>query len=498
MRGFSAVAAIISVAALAACGGGSLSLTNTAPPASPPASDAASTPAAAASPAADTGSPAPTAPATAPPPGTTLATVDNIGATTVISNTDGDGFTAVHDLFDLSSNTDQSTIDTYDVAGNQLASLSAGSFTGDCGAADVENSAGRLIITLLITTTPAQGINPETYGLTMTAWNATTGSQVWTTTLQPNQDQSISCPSSGDGIVADLWNFVATLNGQWGVFEEPLADANGNSVFVAINLATGKTYTNANLMGVLGNDVVTGSGSSDDGSDAPTTLTITTPGSWQTLGTAAGPGAQSGNPQLQGDLSDGDTEQDFAVTGYTGTYGTPGSGIGAVATPDGDYLVATYTDSNGNDWYGGYTLPSLHQVWSDPIPQDASDQIVGISETSLLITRSDSNSSNDDTYLLSLDPKTGQQQWQTDISSGGSVCDLTSTEVLVAANGQLATLSAATGKQLSYESDPYTDDDGDAGCPAVVETGLSGIGITGGGDVISGSTNYTVLQLLTP
>jgi hypothetical protein len=435
----------------------------------------------------------PTSPATAPSPGTSLATVPDIGATREISNQQGDGFTAIHDV--LGQNyAEASTLDTYDVAGNQLASLSAGSFTGDCGAADVVNSVGRLVITLLISTRPAQGINPETYSLTMTAWNAATGSPVWHITMVPYQNQTIVCPPSMDGIVADLWNFIATGNGQWGVFQLPLTAANGDIEYVAVDLTTGKTYQNDNLAGVLGNNVVLGTGTSDTGSNQPTTLTVTTPGNWTPLGTAAGGGAQGGNPQLSGDLSgEGDFyPQDFAVSGYTGNEGSAGEGIGAVATPDGSTLVAVYSDGNGNSWYRGYTLPSLKQQWSVPVPSDDTDQIVGITNTDLLVTSSVTNGGGD-TYLLNLNPKTGQQQWKTDISSGGSVCDLTSTQVLVQASNQLATLSAASGKQLSYATDPYQDSEGDYACPGVVETGISGIGL---GD--SDSDGDNVLQLLTP
>lgn len=427
----------------------------------------------------------PTGAAVAPSPGSALATVDNIGATTVISNRAGDGFTVVHDL--LGTNyTEQSTLETYDAAGNHLASLHAGQFTGDCGAADVINSAGRLVITLLITITPAQGIAPTSYSLTMTAWNAVTGASVWTAAVVKNTTKQVSCPPSGDGIAADMWHFISTLNGHWGVFELPPV-ANGNISYDAIDLTTGKLYSNPDLEGVLGNDVVTGSGNT--GNNTPTTLTVTTPGSWAPLGTVAGQGAHDVDGlQLSGDINSDDefTPQNYAVTGYTGNYGTPGSGIGAVATPDSDYLVAVYSDANGNSWYGGYSLPSLHKLWSIPIPPAENEQIVGISDTELLITR---GTSTGDTYLLAFDPKTGQQLWKVDIGNGGSVCDLTSKRVLVAANSQLATLSAATGKQLSYEPDPYTDASGDDTCPTVIETGLGGLG-TG--------ANNQVVQFLTP
>lgn len=412
--------------------------------------------------------------------------MDNIGATTVISNRAGDGFTVVHDLLGTGY-TEASTLETYDAAGNQLASLHAGQFTGWCGAADVINSAGRLIITLLIKTTPAQGITPASYGLAMTAWNAATGAPVWTATLVKNTTSQISCPASGDGIAADIWDFISTLDGHWGVFALP-PDANGNISYDAIDLTTGKLYPDPNLEGVLGNDVVTGSG--DTGNNTPTSLTVTTPGSWAPLGTAAGPGANDVTGlDLSGDISSDDefTPQSYAVTGYTGNYGTPGEGIGAVATPDGDYLVAVYSDSNGNSWYGGYSLPSLHKLWSMPIPAAQDDQIVGISDTEVLITRAPG--SGGDTYLIAMHPRTGQQLWKVDIGSGSSVCDLTSRQVLVQANSQLATLSAATGQQLSFEADPYTGDSGGDTCPSVVETGLGGIGL---------GTNNQVTQFLVP
>jgi hypothetical protein len=423
--------------------------------------------------------------AVAPSPGTALATVDNIGATTVISNRAGDGFTVVHDLLGTGY-TEASTLETYDAAGNQLASLPAGQFTGWCGAADVINSAGRLVITLLIKTTPPQGITPASYSLAMTAWNAATGASVWTATLVKNTTKQISCPASGVGIAADIWDFISTLDGHWGVLALP-PDANGNISYDAIDLTTGKLYPNPNLEGVLGNDVVTGSGNT--GNNTPTTLTVTIPGSWAPLGTAAGRGANNVTGlDLSGDLSSDDefTPQNYAVTGYTGNDGTPGEGIGAVATPDGNYLVAVYSDANGNSWYGGYSLPSLHKLWSMPIPSADSDQIVGISDTEVLITR---GTSTDDTYLIALHPRTGQQVWKADIGNGSSVCDLTSAQVLVQANNQLATLSAATGKQLSFESDPFTGDSGGDTCPSIVETGLGGIGL---------GTNNQVIQFLTP
>ena len=369
-----------------------------------------------------------------------------------------------------------------------------GSSAVAAGRPNVVNSAGRLIITLLITATPAQGIVRASDKLTMTAWDAVTGASVWTDTLVENTTQQIPCPSTDHELAGDLWNFVSTLDGHWGVFVLPTTDSNGDTLSDAIDLTTGKLYPNPNLEGVLGNDVVIGSGSGNV--SGPATLTVTTPGTWAPLGsTTSGSGTGSnygtGLP-LQGQATTQNGPDDYAPTGYTGAFTSfesdnspgPGTGIGAVATPDGDFLIATYTDSNENLRYGGYSLPSLHQVWSAQVPYSGNyDQIVGVSDTALLITRTDG-----DTYLLSLDPATGQEQWKIDIGPGGSVCDLTSTQVLAMANSQLATLSAATGKQLSYKPDPYQDSSGGDTCPAVVETGLGGTGFN----------NNQVTQLLMP
>lgn len=405
----------------------------------------------------------------------------------MLSNVQGNGFTMVRDSLEGPANAtkDDSTLDTYDAAGNRLASLPAGSFTGDCTAADVQNPVGRLIITLLISTTPAQGITPASYALTMTAWNAKTGAKAWSAVLVKNQAQSISCPSSGERNGGDLWDFAATLDGKWGVFELPIDDAKGNIQYDAIDLTTGKTYPNENLVGVLGNYVVTGSGTDDVG-DYPTKLTIAAPGGGPTFGTAAGrAGSDTASPQLSG--GDGGLGlEELADTGYTGYTGSEEAALAdtdASVTPNGSYLTAIVNDGNGNSWYRGFALPSIKQLWSVPVQDVNNPAIVGISDTALLVTQGDDG----DARLAALDPKTGRQEWAANVGDGG-VCDLTSRQVLVEDNNQLATLSASTGRQLSYKKDPYQDPDGSYLCPNVVENGLSGVGMSSG----------KVLQLLAP
>lgn len=478
---------MLGVAGLAACGQSSSA------PGAAGALSATTGPSAPSRPEAPRRSPA----ATTSSPGATLFTASNDGATAVISSRQGDGFTVLYDSSSLlDTSPDGYTLENYDAAGNQLPSLPAGQFSGGCGAADVVNSAGRLVITLRITVMPAQGIVQASSSLTMTAWNAATGARVWTSTLVKSTTQQIPCPSSDHELAGDLWNFVSTLDGHWGVFVLPDADASVDPAILAdaIDLTTGKLYPIPDLEGILGNNVVTGGGSGTD--DGPVTLTVTTPGAWVPLGRAGGSGAgpDAAGLLLAGQASVQNGPYNYAPTGYTGTYASfdsddpagPGNGIGAVATPDGRYLITVNSGSGGNFSYGGYSLPSLHQVWSAPDPDFGNnDQIAGVSDTALLITRVGNDG---DTYLLSLDPATGQEQWKIDIGPGGSVCDLTSMQVLALANSQLAILSAATGRQLSYATDPYRDSSGGDACPAVIETGLGGTGFN----------NDQVTQLLKP
>ena len=102
------------------------------------------------SPSAGQGSPAdqgpsapdtPTARASAPSAGATLATVQDIGATREISNPQGDGFTAIHDV--LGQNyAEASTLDTYDVAATSLR---------PCRLAVVSLAVGQRVLGLLAT-----------------------------------------------------------------------------------------------------------------------------------------------------------------------------------------------------------------------------------------------------------------------------------------------------------------------------------------------------------
>jgi PQQ-like domain len=423
-------------------------------------------------------SPAATA-SSVPAAGTVLAQIDDIGQTSVISNPEGAGFDIVHDYFDLSTNKDLSTLEVHDSAGNLLTTLPAGSFTGDCGAADVVTTAGRLVLTVLVTTNPAQGIKPPTYSLTMTAWTPATGAAAWTADLVPAQRDQISCPPGGDG---ELLNFTATLNGQWGVIEPPVQS--NTLSYDAIDLATGTLYHRSDLLGVLGNDVVTGSSETADG-DGPFHMVLTIPGSWPRLAAVVSSDQARYLPLAAQNSGASDfTPSEYAPTGYLWGMGPTGNGPDSAATPDGKILAVVYSDENDNTDVRGYALPSMRLLWSNATPRYHADNLAAVNDTEILVDRSE-NGGSQTSKLMALDPQTGAVTWTANIG-GGSVCDLTSAQVLVADNDQLSTLDAGTGRQLSYQSDPVTDGEGDSTCPTVIETGLSGVG----------TNNNQILQLL--
>ena len=113
----------------------------------------------------------------APSAGASLASVSGPGRVNVIANVQGQGFDVVDSVLDDNYD-DASTLRAYAADGTPLAELAAGSFTGECGTADVINNQGRLLITEQIKTIPAQGINPATHSLMLIAWNATSGDKV--------------------------------------------------------------------------------------------------------------------------------------------------------------------------------------------------------------------------------------------------------------------------------------------------------------------------------
>jgi PQQ-like domain len=397
----------------------------------------------------------------APSAGASLASVSGEGRVNVIANLQGQGFDVVDSLLD--GNNDESTVQAYGPGGTSLAKLPPGSLTGECGAADVVNSQGRLLITEQITTVPAAGINPATNSLVLTAWNATSGNKVWTATPISSTTDDLSC-TAFDG---NLQNFSVTFDGKWGVLEWSLTNSN---VSDAVDLTNGKLYPRANLQGTLGNYVVMGTDHTYFTGE-PNIATMTVPGAWPKLGRFKLGTDDPGDVPLD--------PGEFVPTGQLANENYSNPPV-MEATPDGTELIGIV----GNASYGiasmvtAYALPSGQLLWSLKTPRYDTDTLEGVNGSVAIIGRVQNNNGDDSTTLMALDVKTGQVAWKTNIG-GGTLCDLTSSQILVSANAQLATLSAATGQQLSYKNNPYQDPTGSQDCPVTVGDGITGVGYTG-------------------
>jgi hypothetical protein len=451
LRFTSRVVAAAMVLALAACGD-----TPPSQPESEPANTAvAATPAPAQTPA------RPAVSAVPPAPGTTLARVEGPGRVNVIANVQGQGFDVVDSV--LQNETDLSTLQAYDVDGSPLGRLAAGSFTGECGAADVVADGRRLIVTMLVKTVPAAGIVQATHALQLNAWDARSGAQVWSATPIEPSPEPIACQAY-DG---NLQSVSTTFDGKWGVLLWPRPQA---MLRVAVDLRTGRIHPRADLLGTIGNYVTTGTDETVY-SGKPNTVNVTVPGEWQVLGTFRS-GADDGTI-------------DLARTGRmarTGLANTGQSGDKTVSTPDGTTVV-TVVESGPHrkvDSVNAYRLPSAQPLWTIKTPQYFTDTVHAINASILLIARAPNGAAPDGIEYMAVDVNTGNIVWSQKIVDV-STCMLTSRFVQVRATSQFATLDAATGKQLSYTGDADS-------CLPPVATGLTGVALS----------DRAVVQLLNP
>jgi hypothetical protein len=205
---------------------------------------------------------------------------------------------------------------------------------------------------------------------------------------------------------------------------------------------------------------------------------VTLPGFWGRLGTFKTGLDAPGDVPL-------DEPAIFAPTGELANrgYSTPPV---METSPQGTELIGI-VGSAGDEpppAVNAYALPSARLLWSVRTPQYDTDTIEAVNASVVVIGR---HKNFGGTTLIALDVRTGATVWQTSIGDG-TLCDLTSSQVLVSANDQLATLSALTGKQLSYENDPYQDDTGEDSCPGTVDNGITGVGYA----------NSQVTQILEP
>jgi hypothetical protein len=418
-------------------------------------------------PAADPSSGSAPSPEAAPSPGTTLGSLTGDGRITAIANEQGQGFTIIQSLMELNQPGDESTLQAYDATGQPLGQMSAGSFTGECGAADITNTRGRLVVTVLVTDHPAQGLDPATHDVAMTAMAATTGTTVWTANLVTGSQDPFPC-SGTDG---RLTSFAATLAGRWGTL---LRGSGDTEISDAIDLTSGKLYPRKDLQGTLGNNVVIGTDHTYYNGE-PNTTTLTDPESWKHFGTFKTGGADTGVLPLDG-------PGEYASAGQISD---PDDPPGVTVTPDGSELIVVmagiYIEHSSIE---GYDLPSAHRRWHVTSPRYATDRIVGDTAALVLIDRAIQPGH----ILIALDAHTGKQLWSTNLHDG-AVCGNTGSRILVLTGDQLATLDTSNGKQISYEQDPFTKAaGGEPDCPAMLQGVLSGIAVT----------SDNVLQILTP
>jgi hypothetical protein len=388
--------------------------------------------------------------------GTVLAQVNGlVTAESVISNPQGVGFVIPT----------EDGLQSYDDAGHLLTTIPASSYAVDCGAADVSTPTSTVLLTENFQQTPAEGIQPATSGVTLTAWDATSGARQWTdTVIAASTSAPDACDSENQD--SDLQGVSVTRDGQWAAFSWYGASD-------AVDVSSGKIYPNKSLAGVLGNWAVTGTGQ-NNAQDGPSTYILSVPGSWSGLGT-------SSNPDIQ--IVD---SGDQAPTGLVNANDSDGSSM--ATTPDGNELIVEPNSSEGAA-VEAFALPSLRPLWTSATQATS---IQAVSAGAAVVTVEGDGYD----YLVALNPRTGKSIWSVKFNtavdgSAGALCDLTSTQVLMATNGQLATLDAATGKQISYRSDPYqTDSDPHPACPEMVGTGLTGVGL--------GTAEADVEQILTP
>ncbi|MGZ4659009.1 MAG: hypothetical protein ACXVGE_19375, partial [Blastococcus sp.] len=217
-----------------------------------------------------TASPTPTA--TVQAPGTVLTSSSGDGSVTALA-AQGGGFSLLQGRHDAGAI--RWTLTPYDVAGNQLISIQGDAFSGECGAADVSPDGQRLIITAQLETQPAQGVMAARYSESLTAFDAGTGEKVWTSTVVPPQASQLTCNSAD----AKLQGFSATLDGRWGALRVQAGD---RLVASAIDLSSGQVLARPDLLGALGNWLVTGTRRHVYGVADPSSVAV--PPSWAALG----------------------------------------------------------------------------------------------------------------------------------------------------------------------------------------------------------------------
>lgn len=402
----------------------------------------------------------------APAIGSQLAAVTGSGRYNVITN--GKGFSIIDSLTDISTNTDESTVTTYDAAGTKLAEIPAGALTGECGASDVEvPGAGRVILGELVSTTPAQGITAASTSTKLNAWSAGTGQPLWSANVYAGDP---GCNSDGQTTNGNLQSFSNTYNGLWGV-----AGAIGGGGYV-VNLKSGAVQRDADTIGTLGNYVVDDP-RHDPGNDNAVYRLVD-----PATGVVVGKILSDANAPNGIGLG---THGDLAPSGLFPS-DSASSTAPAGTSSDGLRLLAAAQNANKQGLYAvtGYGLPAMHALWTKSFDQPG---LIGDGGGVLLVEVQNCNGGA--VCLVGLNDATGAKMWQ--IINYNSICGLTNSQMLVSTNDQtqFAVIDLKTGRQISYSSS------GGADCPTVLS---GGIGVALGSGDPTEPQQATVTQLLEP
>jgi hypothetical protein len=398
--------------------------------------------------------------ASPPEVGTTL--VQDIAQPGSVAYADGTQHTVAVVSADGNETEDSSSLTTYDVAGKQLANIAdPGQLDASCGVADVTLTNGTdEILTMRIVHTDAAGVQDATDDRVLSAWNALSGEELWKTTLfstqeeqgdntvptctrprrlqdtQPYESNNIRnslTVSAGD--THALFAFSGTGDSRCsGYCVEP--DNGGPWI---LNLEDGSIRADTLARAVTGNYVIDAQMSDDINNSVVGPVVLKSVSDGRRLGS-------TDNELWKWLVKQMFTDPGQAIvrTGPDGTLAAAFSEIG-FNVPDSSITYFTVPDLGTR---AGPKPPKSFSeyAYDDFFYDTGSKSIIDFNRTASVAQGV---------------PVTGKG-WA--VTASG-VCGLKDGKVLVLANGQLAILAPATGRQISYSA--Y---DG-AGCPQLLPSG---------------------------
>ena len=257
-----------------------------------------------------------------------------------------------------------------------------------CGVRAIRRGTANLLLDVLVTRTPAQGINHATISLALRAIDARTMTILWTTPIV--QDMVDEWGLCTDGIQeVSISKILPTLDGSYALMTYP-------NVTLAVDLSNGQAKPVADAVAVVGNWIVTQK--NDNGAVA-----LVDPRTGTVAGTVTPSFVHSHHA---------DTGRVLAVT---------------------DSEVAAFDLPSGTStWKASLRLNSPYLTY------EAQAGVFLFSEHSYGAKS-----------IVALSPQDGHTLWG---PVSAELCGATSGKLVVSANNQLAVLDASTGKQLSYDA----------------------------------------------